>query len=293
MKKRTKHEAAEQPVRRRLSTSDQVKPKTYSRARTISNMPKIRKFRSERDEEAKKEKRSRRSHMFLVTSLIVALTTVLALTQVYFDATYVSFNDDTDKVIKQPDFDKMTALTREYLKQHPFQRINFLMNREGFRQFMTERMPEIKEAKLQKANLFTNSLSVSLRHPIASFKNQYVDSEGVIFDNNFYSSPKLEIIDNSGAATSSLPSSFLGFIGQVVAGLSKSGLTTQKIVIPPGALRYAEFYLEGVSYPFKAQIDRNPGRQVSDIVNMEKYLEEKNIIPSYVDVRVEGKGYWR
>jgi len=70
-------------------------------------------------------------------------------------------------------------------------------------------------------------------------------------------------------------------------------VTTQKVVIPPRALRYVDLYLSGVSYPFKAQIDRNPANQVLDIINMKKYLDEKNITPSYVDVRVEGKGYWR
>jgi hypothetical protein len=288
-----KNAKKDQPVRRRLSTSDQVKPKAYSRARTMSDVAKLRKFSSDRDKEIKREKRSHRSHMFLVSCLAISLFAVLVLTQIYFDATYVSFNDDTDKVIKQPDFDKMTVLTREYLNQHPFERVSFLMNSDGLEQYIIDKMPEIREARLQKANLFTNSLSVSLRHPLASYRNQYVDAEGMVFENNFYSSPQIEMVDNSGAGESSLSGSFLGFIGQVISGLNSSNITTRKIVIPPGALRYVEFYLDGTEYPFKAQIDRNPAHQVTDILNMKKYLESKGIVPSYVDVRVEGKGYWR
>ncbi|MCL1929731.1 hypothetical protein FWF93_01190 [Candidatus Saccharibacteria bacterium] len=295
MKKKSQRKrlASEQPVRRRLYVSDQVKPQAYSRARTISNVSKARKFRSDRDKELEKEKRVHRSRMFFAYCLVASLATTLVLTQIYFDATYVSFNDDTDEVIKQPDFDKMTALTREYLSQHPFERISFLMNNDGFEQYLVKQMPEIKEAKLKKANLFSNSLSVSLRRPEARFKNQYVDAQGMIFENNFFSPPELEIIDNSGAGDSSLPGSFLSFIGQVASGLSDAGLVAQKVVIPPGALRYVELYIDGVSYPFKAQIDRVPARQVADIISMKKYLEGKNLIPSYVDVRVEGRGYWR
>ena len=293
MKKGSKHSGPEQPIRRRLSTSDRIKPKTYSRARTISDIPKAHKFRSDRDEELKREKRAHRSRVFFVVCIIISLIVALALTQIYFDATYVSFNDDTDKVTRQPDFDKMVTLTRDYLNRHPFERISFLMNGKGLEQYIIAQIPEIKEVKLQKAGLFTNSLSISLRHPIASFKNQYVDSEGVVFGENFYSSPQLEIIDNSGAGEGSLSSGFLGFIGRVVSGLGESDLVTRKIIIPPGAIRYVEFYIEGVNYPFEVQIDRNPDRQVSDIVNMKKYLDKKGITPNYVDVRVEGKGYWR
>jgi hypothetical protein len=292
MTKKTK-KPSQQPVRRRLSTSDQVRPKTYSRARTMSDVSRARKFRSERNEEQKKARRAKRSRTFLVTCLIISLSAILILTQIHFDAIYVSFNDDTDKVTKQPDFEKMTDLTREYLSRHPFERISFLLNQSGLNQHIVDNMPEIQATNLQKANLFTSSLSISLRHPLASFKGQYVDSEGVVFQNNFYNSPQIEMIDNSGAGESNLSGSFLGFIGQVLSGLNHKNLTVKKIVIPPGALRYVEFYLEGLSYPFKAQIDRQAASQVSDIVNMKKYLESKSITPSYVDVRVEGKGYWR
>ena len=105
MKKGSKHSGPEQPIRRRLSTSDRIKPKTYSRARTISDIPKAHKFRSDRDEELKREKRAHRSRVFFVVCIIISLIVALALTQIYFDATYVSFNDDTDKVTRQPDFE--------------------------------------------------------------------------------------------------------------------------------------------------------------------------------------------
>jgi hypothetical protein len=259
----------------------------------MSDVAKLRKFRSDRDEELKKTKRSRFSHKFFGACLVASAVLALALTQIYFNATYVSFNDDTDSVTHQPDFVKMTTLTQEYLNQHPFERVSFLLNEEALKQYIISRMPEIKEAKLRKASLFANSLSVSLRHPLASFKNQYVDSEGVVFKNNFYSSPQIEMVDDSGAGENTLSSNFLGFIGQTISGLNDAKLPTRKIVIPPGALRYVEFYVEGVSYPFMVQIDRDASHQVLDIVNMKKYLDEKKIVPSYVDVRVEGKAYWR
>ena len=71
------------------------------------------------------------------------------------------------------------------------------------------------------------------------------------------------------------------------------GLKAVRVVIPRGSIRYVEIYLAGRAYPFKAQITREPEGQAADIAAMVRYLDSRNIRPSYVDCRVEGRAYWK
>jgi hypothetical protein len=98
------------------------------------------------------------------------------------------------------------------------------------------------------------------------------------------------VVDSDAVASSR----FLSFVGQVTAELGKNDVgTVERVVIPTGAIRYVEFYLGGRKYPFKAQIDRDPVGQAADIAAMMKYVDNNKITPTYVDVRIAGKGYWK
>ncbi len=46
-------------------------------------------------------------------------------------------------------------------------------------------------------------------------------------------------------------------------------------------------------YYFKMNIDRGSGVSVEDAVRMVKYLETRELAPAYVDVRVQGKAFYR
>jgi hypothetical protein len=279
------------PVRRRLA--ERETSSNYAISRTISDTAKTQEQISERQKERKRNLRHRRFNSFLLACVIASLAVVVLLSQLFFDFVYISFQENTDKVTKSPDFSKISDLTKEYLGSHPLQRVVFLLDQAGLQQYIQTALPEIDEVKLQKANLFSSSLAISLRHPVAKYGNNFVDAKGVVFGNNYYDEPIISIIDNSGVASEGLSSRFLSFVGQVVTELDMRSASVESVVVPSGSVRYVEFRLSGVKYPFKAQIDRNPISQAADIVNMRDYLSEKGLSPSYADVRVESKGYYR
>ncbi|MDR1300103.1 MAG: hypothetical protein LBK50_00115 [Candidatus Nomurabacteria bacterium] len=283
----------EQPVRRRLAEREAEQRQEYQISRTISDSSTKRVKKSQRDKVHRTALRRKRFHGFVFFCVFVSLIAALALSQIYFDSVYVSFNEDTDKVVKSPDFDKIARLTKEYLNDHPAQRVSFLLDQSDLNRYIQKEMPEIENAKLQKANLFSSSLTLSLRHPVAKYGDAFVDASGTVFSQNHYNEPTINIIDNSGANVEGLTAKFLSFVGQVITGLKGQELAVESVVVPSGAVRFVEFRINGVGYPFKAQIDREATGQVADIINMKKYIENKGIIPSYVDVRVEGRGYYR
>lgn len=137
--------------------------------------------------------------------------------------------------------------------------------------------------------------------------------------------PSVPVIDESGAKLSRKMSEF---IGMVEADFKESGYTVTRVAIPTGMAREVDVYVaegggggssdgdnggssgggdgsetEGVvngaldtgelGYYFKMNIDRGSGVSVEDAVKMVKYLSERDLHPSYVDVRVEGKAFYR
>jgi cell division septal protein FtsQ len=240
--------------------------------------------------------RRKLSGVLLIIILICGLG-ILALTQ--FSGSFVSINSNVP-TIKASDADRYKNIVDEYLSSNPFERFSFARRNDNLLNFVAEQAPEVKDAKVSQAGMLLGKLQLEFREPVAMWKvankTSYVDAEGVVFSQNYFATPQVAITDNSGAAVNGdavASSRFLGFIGQVTAELEKNNNAVERVVIPTGAIRYVEFYLNGRKYPFKAQIDRDATRQATDILAMVKYLDAKKIIPAYVDCRVAGKGYWK
>ena len=78
-------------------------------------------------------------------------------------------------------------------------------------------------------------------------------------------------------------------VGAVNAG-DKGAVTD---IIIPASTRQVDLKLQGRGYPFKTHTDRDPLQQAEDIINTIKWLDDKKLTPEYVDVRVEGKAYFK
>ena len=152
------------------------------------------------------------------------------------------------------------------------------------------------------AGIAGSNMVLSFRRPVAMWVNgthtSFVDKSGVVFQRNYYSIPELAIEDRSGVGVSSgnvaTSAGFLSFVGRTAVAIAQNqGLKAVRVVIPRGSIRYVEIYLAGRAYPFKAQITREPEGQAADIAAMVRYLDSRNIRPSYVDCRVEGRAYWK
>lgn len=102
---------------------------------------------------------------------------------------------------------------------------------------------------------------------------------------------KAEIIDENGAKQISVRvESYIALLEQDLTDL---GVHVIKFILPTGTSRELYVDVEGVNYYFKVSMDRDAAMTAEDMVRMMKYLREREISPEYVDVRVQGKAYYK
>ncbi|MBQ2660681.1 hypothetical protein IJF93_01240 [Candidatus Saccharibacteria bacterium] len=107
--------------------------------------------------------------------------------------------------------------------------------------------------------------------------------------------PTVEIVDEDASATNGkITNRMREYIGQAEADFRDLGYAPIKAVLPTGTIREVNFYLEGHPGFVKMTIDRDTAVSVEDADRMFRYLEAKGITDfSYIDVRLDGKAYWK
>ena len=108
-------------------------------------------------------------------------------------------------------------------------------------------------------------------------------------------SPTVEVVDEDSAATGGeITSRMSEYIGQAEVDFRSLGYTPTKVVLPTGKVREVDFYLDGYPGFIKMSIDRGTAVSVEDADRMLRYLSEQGITDfSYIDVRIEGRAYWK
>lgn len=104
-------------------------------------------------------------------------------------------------------------------------------------------------------------------------------------------SPTVEIEDEGGSGL--VTARMREYVGMLEADFSDAGYKVVRAVVPAGKTREIDIYLNGRNEFYKTNLDRGTGVTVEDAVRMMRYLDQQGIAPSYVDVRVAGKGYYR
>ena len=66
-----------------------------------------------------------------------------------------------------------------------------------------------------------------------------------------------------------------------------------RVVLPFSKTREIHVYLEGRAEYYKVSIDRGSAVSAEDIGRMARYLDEREQQASYVDIRIEGKAFFR
>lgn len=102
---------------------------------------------------------------------------------------------------------------------------------------------------------------------------------------------RAEIVDEDGA--SQLSARTEEYIAQLEQDLTDNHLSVVKFLLPTGKSRELYVDLAGYSYYFKVNMDRDTATTAEDILRMVDYLTEREIQPEYVDVRVEGRAYYK
>lgn len=108
-------------------------------------------------------------------------------------------------------------------------------------------------------------------------------------------SPTIPIEDqDAGGSSEHITTRMKEYIGQLEADLRELGYSPSRAVLPTGAIREIDFYLDGYSGYIKTTIDRGAGVTAEDTDRMVRYLAAQGITDfEYIDVRIDGKAYWK
>lgn len=128
---------------------------------------------------------------------------------------------------------------------------------------------------------------------IGSYFNGGGDAE--IGDTVVIYEPTVEIVDMDAAITGGVITERMrNYIGQIEVDFKDLGYKVIKAVVPSGAIREVDIYIEGKNGYIKTTIDRGTGVTVEDVDRMIRYLAGKGIGDfEYIDARVPERGYWK
>lgn len=189
-----------------------------------------------------------------------------------------------------------------YMISHPLSRIRFLIDKDGMLSEIQESVPEVESISAVSSAGFGRSMFLlTMRRPIASWEvdgNQlYVDASGVSFGRNHFDDPGISIEDRSGLEATPgktvTSNRFIGYIGQVIGLAHDQGYEVTSVTLPPGTTRQIEVRLEGVPYFIKLSSDRPVGEGVEDMVRTVNWMESRGVTAEYIDVRIEGRAFYR
>lgn len=197
--------------------------------------------------------------------------------------------------------DAYATSIEQYLQAQPIERLRFMTNQRQLNQYLQSVAPEVLSVTADgSAGFGVSAFVIKVRTPIASWSigdsEQYVDDTGTSFQRNYFPTPAVQIIDDSGirAAVGQAVASdrFLGFVGRVVGLTGAGGYTVAQVTIPQGTTRQVELRLNDVPYPIKVSVDRPAGEQVEDMTRAVRWLASQQQTPAYLDVRVSGRAFY-
>ena len=244
---------------------------------------------------------SRRRKIFSVLLAIMLIASCIWFIISHFTAMPTITIEDIS-VAKKIDDTPYIETIQDYLNINPMERMRFLLNESALDSYVSNRMPEVESVNQHDTlSIGKTNFVIKMRLPVAGWnindKQYYVDSNGITFEKNYFTMPIIQIVDNSGVLpqTGAVIASkrFLGFVGRVVSIAKTDGYTVTKATLPVNTTRQLEIYLDGYVYPIKLSIDRLAGEQVEDMVRAVQYFTNRGQSPSYVDVRVSGKAFYK
>lgn len=190
----------------------------------------------------------------------------------------------------------------DYLGLNPAQRLRLSLDETGLSNYVSNTLPEVEKLELSSnAGIADSNFTVTFRTPVAGWqinsKQYYVDADGVVFEKNYYETPSVQIVDESGVSpeqgSTIVGTRLLGFLGKVVSQAQGRGYTITKAVLPQGTTREVNVHFKGIPTFVKFSIDRGAGEQSEDADRSLKYLQSRNVKAKYIDVRVPGRAAYR
>lgn len=233
--------------------------------------------------------------------IVIAVTVLLAILITQLSARVI-VSGSTKPLSVKIDPKEYEDVINEYLAINPAGRLRFALNERELSDYASSVASEIANIKQSSVeNIVDTHFTITFRQPIAGWqingKQFFVDESGVVFDKNYYDTPTVQMIDESGVSPeqgSTVASArLLSFVGRVVALSKSGGYEVTEAILPIGTTRQLEVKLKDVKPRVKLSIDRGAGEQTEDMTRALRYLSEKGISAEYVDVRVSGRAVYR
>ncbi|MBC7565060.1 hypothetical protein H7100_02430 [Candidatus Saccharibacteria bacterium] len=242
----------------------------------------------------------RRRNVGAVFTLVLGIIIVLGalLSQFTGDVVVAGSSQALTRAIAPTSYEKAI---NDYLAIHPVERLRFALNESALSEYVAGILPEVSQVKLTSTDSIVQSnFTLTLRNPIAGWQingNQYyVDEKGVVFQKNYYETPTVQIVDQSGVSpqqgTIVASARLLSFVGRVVALAGQGSYTVTQAILPSGTTRQLDIQLKDVQPRVKLSIDRGAGEQVEDMIRSLTYLKSKGMGAQYIDVRVSGRAVY-
>lgn len=294
-------------TQRRPQSSELQDDITFRRSRTLqgTTSPIVKTTRQKKSglasERLKKQRSHKRRRRLIYASLLVVVGLFVAgqlYGQYIRDITELSYVPKTEQSPPTRDY---TDAIWSYFGSQPSQRFSFMIDEKHLTDTVSQDHREIKSIQKQNVSNGVAQFIVTVRKPIASWQNgsvrSYVDDDGVSFSKNYFANPRVTIVDNSGISTDGktvVSESFLRFLGRMVALTNKSGLgEVTEASIPQNTTREIDIKISGRPFFIKTHTDRDPAKTVEDMKRVVTYLDQKKITPSYIDVRIDGRAYYK
>ncbi len=234
--------------------------------------------------------------------LIVAIAAVALALLLWQLIAQIHITTSTKQLATSFKVEPYEAAINSYLAVNPAQRLRFALDEAALSTYVSNELPEVEKVSVTgSSGVAESTASITFRTPVAGWqingKQYYVDASGVVFQKNYYDTPKVQIVDESGVSpeqgTSIVGSRVLGFLGKVVAQAQSRGYTVVKAVLPQGTTRELDIYFDGTPTYVKFSIDRGAGEQSEDADRSIKYLRSHGVTAKYIDVRVAGRAAYR
>lgn len=233
--------------------------------------------------------------------LVMGIIVILALLVTQFTAR-VQLSTTNEDISRPLNGEAYAQRINEYYGVHPVERLRFILNDDALTQFVAEAYPEVADVRLAGSeDIVDTRFTLTFRQPIAGWqinnKQYYVDNQGVVFETNYFDSPKVQIVDESGftpeQGSAVASARLLSFVGKLVSGAGERGLNVTSVSLPSGMTRQLEVRVASVQSVIRVTIDRAAGEQVEDMARVIRYLKSEGTSARYVDVRVPGRAVYR
>lgn len=189
-------------------------------------------------------------------------------------------------------------LNRTWLSYAKPQKNIFLFDGDGLRASLLAQFPALKDVTIDKDPMHAITFTFVEREPLGiwCFKNdcRYFDDEGALWGQPVRSSGFLLLtVNDQRERDKSIDLEFLEAVKHVHRGFQGIHVGLRNVTIPADRLR--EFQADtSKGYPVMMSLDSDLEKQMQVFrIFIEKKAADKNFRPQYVDLRIDGRIYYK